>query len=63
MLSKLNVLQGGFENRFIPELSAETKSQIEVSYKITGDKELQSLSKKSTRDILHTSEDELLSNI
>ena len=42
-LSKLNVLQGGIENRFIPDLSQPTKIQIEGSYKITGDKELQKL--------------------
>lgn len=37
-LSKLNVLQGGIENRFIPGLSEPTKIQIEGSFKITGDK-------------------------
>jgi hypothetical protein len=37
------VLQGGIENRFIPDLSQPTKIQIEGSYKITGDKELQKL--------------------
>ena len=42
-LSKLNILQGGIENRFIPGLSEATKIQIEGSFKITGDKELQKL--------------------
>jgi hypothetical protein len=37
-LSKLNVLQGGIEDRFIPGLSNSTKIQIEGSFKITGDK-------------------------
>ena len=36
-LSKLNILQGGVEPRFIPSLSAETKRQIEGSFKITND--------------------------
>ena len=43
-MSQLNILQGGIENRFIPQLSEPTKIQIEGSYKITGDKELQKLS-------------------
>ena len=42
-LSKLNVLQGGIEDRFIPGLSGPTKIQIEGSFKITGDKQLQKL--------------------
>ena len=37
-LSKLNILQGGIESRFIPSLSQETKKQIEGSFKITNDK-------------------------
>ena len=37
-LSKLNILQGGIEPRFIPSLSHETKIQIEGSFKITQDK-------------------------
>ena len=39
-LSKLIVLSGGIESRFIPALSASTKLQIEGSFKITGDKDL-----------------------
>ena len=39
-LSKLNILQGGIEPRFIPSLSQETKTQIEGSFKITQDKQL-----------------------
>ena len=37
-LSKLSLLQGGIESRFIPSLSRETKLQIEGSFKITNDK-------------------------
>ena len=39
-LSKLNILQGGVEPRFIPSLSVETKEQIEGSFKITNDMQL-----------------------
>ena len=39
-LARLLILQGGVENRFIPELSELTKVQIEGSFKITGDMEL-----------------------
>ena len=37
-LGRLNILQGGFEDRFIPILSENTKTQIEGSFKITGNK-------------------------
>ena len=40
-LSRLNILQGGIEPKFIPSLSSETKRQIEGSFKITNDFELQ----------------------
>lgn len=33
--SKLTMLQGGLENRFIPELSNKTKEYIEGFFKIT----------------------------
>ena len=36
-LNKLNILQGGIEDRFIPTLSDETRKQIEGSFKITAD--------------------------
>ena len=42
-LSTLNILQGGIEGRFIPSLSQDTKTQIEGSFKITNDKQLQKL--------------------
>lgn len=51
-LSKLNVLQGGIENRFIPDLSQPTKIQIEGSFKITGDKELQKLALQDPSEIV-----------
>ena len=46
-LSKLNILQGSIEPRFIPSLSQETKEQIEGSFKITKDVQLQALATKS----------------
>lgn len=36
-LNKLVMLQGGLENRFIPELSDKTKTLIEGFFKITQD--------------------------
>ena len=42
-VQKLNILQGGIEARFIPSLSAETKTQIEGSFKITQNRSLQQL--------------------
>ena len=62
-MSKLNILQGGIENRFIPGLSEVTKIQIEGSFKITGDKELQKLALSENEQIVLESEDKLLSNI
>ena len=50
-LSKLNILQGGVEPRFIPSLSAETKRQIEGSFKITNDQELRELAMKDENDV------------
>ena len=58
-LSKLNILQGGVEPRFIPTLSAETKRQIEGSYKITNDKDLQSLALKNENEIVLEPSDQL----
>ena len=46
-LSKLNILQGSIEPRFIPSLSQGTKEQIEGSFKITKDVQLQALATKS----------------
>ena len=40
-VQKLNILQGGIEAHFIPSLSAETKTQIEGSFKITQSRALQ----------------------
>ena len=39
-LSRMNILQGGIEDRFIPSLSQPTKDQIEGSFKITSDRHL-----------------------
>ena len=50
-LSKLIVLSGGIESRFIPALSAATKLQIEGSFKITGDKDLQKLTLSDSSEV------------
>ena len=46
-LTKLNLLHGGIEDRFIPSLTDETKHQIEGSFKITNDQELRDFALKS----------------
>lgn len=51
-LAKLNILQGSIEARFIPSLSAGTKQQIEGSFKMTSDTELQQLALKSEDEIV-----------
>lgn len=51
-LNKMNILQGGIESRFIPSLSVETKAQIEGSFKITNDKQLQSLALQSNDQVI-----------
>ena len=56
-------MQGGIENRFIPGLSEATKIQIEGSFKITGDKELQKLALSDAQSIVLDSDDELLRDI
>ena len=60
ILSKLNVLQGGIEKRFIPSLSEATKIQIEGSFKITGDKTLQRLALSEASDVALDPEDQML---
>ena len=62
-LSKLNILQGGIENRFIPGLSEATKVQIEGSFKIAGDKTLQKLALSQAQSIVLDSDDTLLRDI
>jgi hypothetical protein len=56
-------LQGGFEDRFIPELSEETKNQIEGSFKITGNKQLQRLSLTDSEAVVTLREDTLLRDV
>ena len=62
-LSKLNILQGGVEERFIPSLTQETKVQIEGSFKITNDAQLQELALKNEKDVVMDSNDILLNGI
>ena len=45
-LSKLIIMQGGLESRFIPELSDKTKLMIEGFFKITQDDQLRDLALK-----------------
>jgi hypothetical protein len=59
----LVVLQGGIESRFIPGLKDETKLQVEGSFKITGDKDLQKLALSSEQAIVKQPEDETLEEI
>ena len=48
----MNILQGGIEARFIPSLSQETKTQIEGSFKITNDRQLQSLALQNEDQVI-----------
>ena len=41
--TKLIILQGGLENRFIPELSSGTKTMIQGFFRITQDEQLKAL--------------------
>ena len=56
-LSKLELIQGGFDDRFIPSLSEKTKTQIEGSYKIVGKKALRRLSLEKTDSVVMTNQD------
>lgn len=62
-LSRLNVLQGGVEDRFIPGLSEPTKVQIEGSFKITGNKQLQKLALSAPDAVVVMHDDEMLRDI
>ena len=62
-LSKLNILQGGVEVRFIPSLTSETKMQIEGSFKISHDKQLRELSYKNESEVVYEAADSLLMGI
>lgn len=59
-LSTMNILQGGIEARFIPCLSQETKTQIEGSFKITGDRQLQQLAVQSEDKVAIEAKDGLV---
>ena len=62
-ISKLNILQGGVEVRFIPSLTSDTKIQIEGSFKITNDKQLQQLAFKNETEVVNEASDLLLNGI
>lgn len=53
-LSKLSILQGGIENRFIPELTEATKQKIEGSFKILNDKQLRKVSMAKKESVILT---------
>ena len=55
---KLNILQGGIIDKFIPSLTEKTKKLIEGSFKITGDKQLQQYA-LTPKDQIELSDDEL----
>ena len=40
LINKINIYQGGIENRFIPSLSGDTKHLIEGFFKISNDQDL-----------------------
>ena len=62
-LSKLSILQGGLENRFIPVLTETTKQKIEGSFKILNDKQLRRVSMSKKESIILTDQDKLLFDI
>ena len=62
-LSKLVMLQGGLERRFIPELSDKTKLLIEGFFKITMDDQLRDLSLKKPEQVELSEDDKLLARI
>lgn len=62
-LNKLVMLQGGLENRFIPELSDQTKTLIEGFFKITQDMQLRDLSLKKKDAVDLTEDDHLFGRI
>ena len=63
MLSKLSIIKGGLESRFIPTFGDETKSLIEGFFKITQDQQLREYALKRPEDVEVTEEDKLLSEV
>ena len=63
VLSKLSIIKGGLESRFIPTFGEQTKSLIEGFFKITQDKQLREYAMKRPEDVELTDDDHLLSEI
>ena len=56
-------MQGGLENRFIPELSTETKRSIQGFFRITQDEQLKALAEQEASDVILTEDDIILDRI
>ena len=63
LLSKLNILQGGVEPRFIPSLTQETKDQIEGSFKLTNEARMQKLAQQDASEVVKEAQDVLLGGV
>ena len=61
--TKLIILQGGLENRFIPELSKGTKTMIQGFFRITQDEQLKALAEQEPSDVVLTEDDQILDRI
>ena len=63
VLSKFTILHGGVAEKFIPVLSEQCKKEIEGSFKITNDRELQEMALASPDTLQLEERDELLLRI
>ena len=63
VLSKFTILRGGVAEKFIPVLSEKCKKEIEGSFKITNDRELQEMALASPETLQLEARDELLLKI
>ena len=63
MINKLNIYQGGIENRFIPSLSADTKHLIEGFFKISNDEILRNYALAKPEEITLEEDDSMLTKI
>ena len=61
--AKLDMLQGGIERRFIPELSEPSKQLIGSFFKITMDEELSQLATEKPELVQLSEEDEMLQRV
>ena len=62
-MSKLIIMQGGLESRFIPELSDKTKLMIEGFFKITQDDQLRDLALKPAESVEKSESDVIVERI